>query len=411
MNFFVQNAKQNNIDCIALLRDSSMADSMQRSGRFDPSTFVESIYLDKHDFPSLIAYLKKQNVQVVLPGTEYCIRLSDKIGDSLKLKIANPMKTTHFRDDKANILQRLVAQDIAVPKMKIVDLDDADLNGQLLSIKDTFTFPIFVKPSSSGGSFGIKRCDNYNELENFIKSLKNKKYALATNNIKRAIVQEFIDAPEYVVNTVSYNNEHHVTGVWLYEKDYYDGNIPIYKQAKLVHLPEATFSLIKDFTQKALNAIDYHYGFSHIELFLANQKPIMIEINLRLPGIYGYLCKLEKFVYGASQAEKLIDLINSKKISRALEPEMEGKVLMINNIANNNYIVPAFTKDNFKDISEFTRLEMHQNIEAGKIINYSKNLADCLLYMMVVSKSQQKANSDTNLIYKILKTKYKLCLF
>jgi len=405
-NHLVKNIIKNNIECIALLTNPSIANEMRYKGRFDANDYSECIYLNEFTNDQLLVYLIDKDILTIISGTEYTLDLADQLNAQLRLKLANPVATTQLRINKSSILKTLLANNIAVPKMHIIDLNNVNLAQQIDNTKNIIPFPIFVKPCSSGGSFAIKRCKNNNDFETFITQSHDRRYNLSPNPIKKIIAQQFIDAPEYAANVVSYAGKHYISGIWAYKKNYRDNDIPIYEQGTIANLPIDTIASIQAFIQSSLNAIDYRYGFSHIELFLLDNKPIMVEINLRLPGGFGLLCEIESLVYGSNQVQKFFDLIDGKPINNNLHTNHAAAMLCINN--KETCTVPEFLIEDFQTIESFVQLK--QNIPSGTIIGSAKKLSDTLLYIALHHHSSEKLEHDIKSIYRLLTEKYRLCL-
>lgn len=73
------------------------------------------------------------------------------------------------------------------------------------SIKN-LNYPLVVKPVDSMGSRGVRRINNFEELEDNIKSSVN------FSRTSRAIIEQYIDGPEYSLDALIVNGEVHVFG-------------------------------------------------------------------------------------------------------------------------------------------------------------------------------------------------------
>ena len=398
----LNNAGQN---VIALFTNNEVAKNMIAKGRLDPDLYQKCFYMQEYNQSELLDLLRENLVTVILPGTEYIIEIADRISDELGLVFHNPIKTIGRRRNKSAMLEYLHGMNIAVPPTEFINLTPENLDEQLSELGNKFNFPVFVRPCLSGGSFNIRRCDQFDELKSTCNELATKRYALSSENVNRVIVQEFIDAPEYAINVFSQNGKHIITGVWQYTKSYKSGNIPIYERASSVILDPKKQLKLQNFIDTVLNALDYHNGFSHIEVFWDNEQLMLIESNFRLPGAYSVMCQLESKLCGSDQTDLLIDYINQQLLIVDRKPVGQAILLFI--INSKPYTVPEFSVESFSHLSSFVL--MKQNIEAGTQLEVGQILSDCILYVGLYNQEIAVLQEDLKQFYKILTTEYQLC--
>ncbi len=123
-------------------------------------------------------------------------------------------------------MNKAVAKELArasgVPTAHFLTVHDGR-EGTLLSIEKLFSYPVFVKPSSSGSSFGASRADSREALASAVKN------ALAFGG--EALVEEYVDGEEISlavlerdgVLSVSPPGKILTNGVFDYEQKYNSG--------------------------------------------------------------------------------------------------------------------------------------------------------------------------------------------
>ena len=140
------------------------------------------------------------------------------------------------------------------------------------------TYPLIVKPTDRSGSRGVFRADDYAELCSAVPQ------AVESSFEKSAIIEEYIDGPEYSCEGISFAGEHHLlaltkkhtTGAPHFIETGHDepSDIPPQMQHEVL----ATI-------RRALDVLHIEYGASHAEFRLTPDGGArIIEIGARMGG-------------------------------------------------------------------------------------------------------------------------------
>ena len=148
-------------------------------------------------------------------------------------------------------------------------------------IESNFSYPVFIKPSSTGSSVGISKAKNRNELENAI--LEASKY-----NTK-IVIEEFINGHEIEVAVLGNRNPvASVCGEIAPARDFYDFEAKYNDNNSLLFIParidEKTAEKVREQAVKAYTALDC-VGLSRVDFFVTKDTNEIIfnEINT-IPG-------------------------------------------------------------------------------------------------------------------------------
>lgn len=184
----------------------------------------------------------------------------------------NPEITDTIATNKYEMRRALRAAGIACPGFLRVSAvpSEAELTG--------LTYPLIVKPTDRSGSRGVFRADDYAGLCSAVPQ------AIDSSFEKSAIVEEYIDGPEYSCEGISFGGEHHLlaltkkhtTGAPHFIETGHDepSDIPLPAQAEI-------FSVIR----RALDALHIEVGASHAEFRLTPEGGLrIIEIGARMGG-------------------------------------------------------------------------------------------------------------------------------
>ncbi len=143
--------------------------------------------------PSIVAIIKREKVDIILPGSEPEVRMLAKVRDRLSevgcLFVASPSEVIDRCSDKKQLFRWLADQGIGTPQSAGAD----DVRGLLEHV----AFPIVAKPArDSGGSRNVQILANLDEVDRYIDSFPGRR--------EEIIFQEYVgDADsEYTVGIV-----------------------------------------------------------------------------------------------------------------------------------------------------------------------------------------------------------------
>ena len=133
---------------------------------------------------------------------------------------------------------------------------------------------IIVKPCRGVGSEDVYKCCDEEACAAAFASLKaTTRYAGGPNDV--ILAQQFLEGPEYAIDSVSRNGEHKVTALWRYDKVGF-----VYQCTRLVPVDGATRPIINALFE-ALDAAGHANGPAHSELIISDGVPTLVEINAR----------------------------------------------------------------------------------------------------------------------------------
>lgn len=229
-----------------------------------------------------------RNIVAILPGTETGITLADELGTYMKARFpwlpANRPDPAHR--DKFLMGERLRLAGIdSVLQAKFNNVEAA-----IRWVRENKLFQkgpkrIVVKPLSSASTDGVTICLSEEELrEEFSKQIF--KFDELGNFKSELLVQEYLEGPEYVVNTTSLRGHHVATDLWLYHKRLSpDGRHDIYDFDELIPYEGMIQSRLMEYVSKALDALGIESGNGHAEVkWVPGRGPVLVEMNNRMMG-------------------------------------------------------------------------------------------------------------------------------
>ncbi|GET90030.1 hypothetical protein, conserved [Leishmania tarentolae] len=252
----------------------------------------------------------------------------------------NPATSRSSRQNKGHAQQVLKEAGLAYIRSHVTTCADE----AVAKVEDgTLLLPVVVKPNSGAGSELVTLCHTVADIRVAFSMVKGVRTSQGTD-AAQLVVEEYVEGPEYVVNTVSYQGVHVVTDVWeswkypepvvttgltrSAEEDLRTAGVEREKQRKISILydrqtlitnladlpPSHDARRIVEYTFKCLDALGLENGCGHSELRLDTRKaalesrhaerqrakmntahcnakderlegePILIELNSRMQG-------------------------------------------------------------------------------------------------------------------------------
>jgi biotin carboxylase len=244
---------------------------------FRSAEYAATIVCDG-DSAQVVAEVSKYDPAFVLPGHESGVELADLLADRLALP-ANGMERSRARRDKHLMADALRQAGVAAPEgIVTASIEElaawADARGH---------WPVVVKPVASAGTDNVIFCSDETAVRTAYRQIIGSVDILGRPN-QTVLGQEFLDGTEYFVNTVSRDGQHHVAEIWRYAKRLVPGGGFIYDwEEPLPYLGEVQ-TLLREYVQQVLDALDIRYGPAHSEIMLTSRGPVLVETGARLAG-------------------------------------------------------------------------------------------------------------------------------
>ena len=201
---------------------------------------------------------------------------------------------------------------------------------------------MIIKTPSGGSSEFVYRVENSHELYASFDRIMAGVDRISCRAPEFALIEEFLDGPEYVVNLFGDGCDIHVTDIWLYEKisNAFASNLYYTMQLQPLYAPE--LQALRDYAIALSRAVGVVRGPLHAEIKIDRRGPVMIEIAARFGGppfprftkefcnFDPYPASLEVFSSGTTQTGTpfFLHYVSSKggvlSFTRALAREVGG---------------------------------------------------------------------------------------
>ena len=214
-------------------------------------------------------------------------------------KPCNSELTDEIATNKYKARKVVSEKGLLCPKFILVDSvpSEEDLAGM--------KYPLIVKPTDRSGSRGIYKSLNYEEVKKAVP------LSIADSFEKKAIVEEFIDGPEYSAECFSYKGEHKL--LTLTKK--YTTEAPNYIETghdQPSDIPEEYHEKITKQIFEVLDALGIEYGASVPEFRIdEDYNAHIIEVGPRMGG--DHFCHLVPLSTGYDYIKMVIDVAEGRQ--------------------------------------------------------------------------------------------------
>ena len=255
---------------------------------------------EKEDFDSFIEDLRKYDIVAAFAGSEYGVRLTDRIVKALGLR-GNDDATTYMRCTKSGMYEALGKAGIRRIESRIVksekDIEDFWNDNRLNKC--------VMKFSESAGTVGLKICSSIDEAKAHYKAMADIP-TIKNEADPEMLIQEYIGGTEYIVDTLSCDGRHMLTDVWVYNKVRAEDGTLAYDSIKLIKDLEPGHSEMIRYAYSVLDAVDLKWGICHTEIKIDEKGPVLIETNARPLGLAMTAAYLDE-ILGYHLTEMAID--------------------------------------------------------------------------------------------------------
>ncbi len=305
------------------------------------------------DMPKLVAELRDLGVSQIIAGCDPVILFTDQLREALGVPTNRPGQS-EARRDKGKMGAAMRQAGLRSP-LEIQARTFEEIAAWLESIP----MPVVIKPSDSGGTDDVYKCESVAEVEARFASIIGKTNLMGSMN-HSVLVQEFIDGTEYIVDSVTFDGVHAFSDVLEYEKGTHNGRSFIYEKIRFLRSDEKISQRLMDFARNALDALGVEVGAGHMELKINSKGEIVfLEVGARLAGATIHTLAKNGRGDGVSQVQLMIDAVSGKSAPGAPYPGANSavKVFIVTN--QEGEISDFKNLERVKALRSFRDIELH----------------------------------------------------
>lgn len=257
---------------------------------------------------ALITELKalKWPVKAIVPGAETGVELADELSSRMGLRTNGTSQSTARRNKYVMGETVRKAGIRAVRQLEVTTWEEIK---NFIDDWNPTPFKVIAKPMDSAGSEDVTLCRNMDELRAAFGKIIGKKNLLGLIN-KSMLVQEYLEGIEYVVDMVSKDGEHKLTGLWEYDRRPTNGASFVLHGQRfriLEDCPEKYIPMV-EYQKKVITALGIKNGPSHGEVKWCKGEPVLVEVGSRCHGGEGLWVNIAEEAVGVSQVQSTADV-------------------------------------------------------------------------------------------------------
>jgi hypothetical protein len=296
---------------------------------WNPGVF-DHIIVHRHNVTQTVEALRAiRPVRAVIAGSEPGVALADELAAALGLRGNDPEGPRRCcRWDKYEMHERLSEVGLRALRQRLCSSSE----DALAFAKEFGSWPLVVKAKSShGGGGGVHLCGDMEALREAVAAVQaSKDFTGRGHDV--ALVQEFLEGKEYVVDCVSKGGQHLVAGTWVCCKTPTDCGF-IYDCTRTVPYdcaPNSIQQRLYSYVFECLTALGVKHGASHCDVVFpagTQADPCLVRLGARMHGSMGPALWTRCAGREHSQPFLVADLFteSGKEMSRRLREVQSGK--------------------------------------------------------------------------------------
>ncbi len=314
-------------------------DLIERMGQnIDALTAMDDYSIFSADLVKIIQDLKKMSLrfEALIPAHECGVEFAAELAKNMNLVHNLPEDMLTARN------KHLMRERVALAGLTSPSFSKVSTESEIDEFLSKNPYKVVVKTPLGGGTSNVYVCETREEVIDGFDKIRQTK-DLFGNFSPYAVLENYLDGTEMIVDGFVDNGYITIVGVWAYDKidNQHAHNLYYNIWSKDINDPEN--NEIVDYTKKVVRAIGINYGMFHCELKWLDGKPAMIEIGARLPGwgipeLYRsatnfdpWRCTLDVYRHGSLTMP--LDLKTYKHKAMALCPvEVQGRIEEIRGI-------------------------------------------------------------------------------
>lgn len=354
---------------IAEVRSRGLEPVIVESGRVGTlPTEVASQPVRGDTLASVAAQLRLMGVNRVLGCVDPSVTYADALCQLLNIP-GNTIELSEARREKGLMGEAVRRAGLRIPQTVQTD-DRAALAVWLKQAR----FPLVVKPVASGGTDNVHLCMDAHAALRAFDQIYGKLNLLGGQN-RAALIQEYIDGTEYVVDCVSFEGRHLTVDFFAYQKSTHNGRAFIYEKERFLRADDPICRKLEPFAHVILDILGFRTGASHMELKINSRgEVVFIEVGPRLNG--GDIYKLVQDVRwdGKSQVSLSVDAaLGLPAPDSAYAVRREGVRVHIV-IKGDGRLKEVKALPEIMALPSFTRMDLH--VHPGQYIAPTRDLSD-----------------------------------
>ena len=222
------------------------------------------------DFEGTCAVVEKYGIDaIVTAATDKPLVMMARIAEKYGFPFYS-VETAQWSTDKFQMKQCFLEGEVPCARGRLIQTADEAKN---------LYFPLIVKPRDNSGSRGVKLCRSMEELQTSMSE------ALEVSKLDTVLVEEFIEGPEYSIESLHHNGKSEVIQFTEKKTTEFPYNVEL-GHIQPANISEENQQKIREIITKIGTALHFENCPSHTEVKINERGIFVIETSPRLGGDY-----------------------------------------------------------------------------------------------------------------------------
>lgn len=387
-SFLAPEFKAREYECIAIHSNPLISEDIMSSYHRDDFAYELTFDGNIH---SLINELSKFDFNVIIAGSEPGVLLTDQLNDLLGLSQKNVSSLSSARRNKYEMAETIRRNGIR----GVEQIRSEDLEPLLVWARIRNEWPIVIKPVESAGTDDVTLCKDEKELKAAFFKIMGKKNVLGLKN-EAVLAQEFLEGPEFVVDSVSMGGKNYVTAIWKYQKGTVNNYAFIYHAIELLPFSGQEQDLLVPYALQVMNSLGIQFGPAHLEIILTKSGPVLVEMGARIHGGTSALIGAE--CIGSGQVDLTVDACVdpaafARKSSEPYRLKKHAKVAFL--ISREKGQIQEINHEALSEIQHFESFnKMTIKKSKGDFLSLTQDLVSCPGYVTFIHEDPVAVERD-----------------
>lgn len=299
--------------------------------------------------------------------------------------LAEMFKINHFSTDAILKMQnkiysrKVLSQTSYSPHFCILD-KTSDLSHIYEEIKEYL--PIVIKSPESTGSKDVIKINNYKEFQNGVIQLTEKYNGIPV------MAEEFLDGPQYLVETIVYKRKVHIIAVFQQEITF-NKRFIVTGYNLLLNSPKEFIDRLESAVIAIINAFNMETGACHLELRYVNGKWKLIEVNPRISG--SGMNKMIEAAFGINLVEETLKMALGNEPNLAVKYKKHLFVQHVT-VSQTGYLKKVTGKN--KALKSPGVIEVYIKPRKGALLRPPLSMGDRYAYVIASGSSEAEAQEN-----------------
>jgi len=294
----------------------------------------------------------------------------------------------------------------SVEQMRCSSLDESMQFTQSLLQKGK---RVVIKPHRGVASESVHLVTDLNQVEAAWTTITESSVFGERERHDSVLIQEFLEGPEYAIDTVSRRGEHKVAAVWKYDKrPVENGPSLVYYQTKIAQNDENVDAMC-DYVEKVLDALGICEGMTHTEVIVTPDRgPGLVEVNCRQHNMdFAALTMnclhssaLDMFIIANFFSEQWAEVPK-----RPMEQHAHGcMVHLVSSVAG--AVTEVNHLEELRSMDSVLNFEIYPDFTPGNIIEPTTDIRTDAGWVQLVHEDEEKLNQDYQRIVELMPTMF-----